>query len=217
MICFVVALNSEAKNFIEIIENKNEFTLAGKPCYSGSINGKEIVLSICGVGKVNAALCTQALIDKFSPTYIVNFGTAGGMNNSVEILKYYLIEKCCQYDFDLSTLDNVPIGYIQDFGGIYFNAITSILDLPTAKVSSGDRFNNSEIDIKTINDLDCSLRDMEAGAIGQVCTSNNVPLIIIKGVSDVYGAGTAEEQFIKNLHTVSAGFPKVITKLIDNI
>ena len=127
------------------------------------------------------------------------------------------MDKCCQYDFDVSELDNVPIGYIQDFDGIFFDAKTDVLSLEITRVASGDRFNNNEKDIKTINDLGCSLRDMEAGAIGQVCTSNNVPLIIIKGITDVYGAGTAEEQFIKNLNEVSAGFPQVIVKLINNL
>ena len=217
MICFVVALNSEAENFISIIENKTVFTLAGKPCYSGTVNGKNIVLSVCGIGKVNASIATQALIDTYHPDYIINFGTAGGMDNSVEILKYYLIEKCCQYDFDVSELDNVPIGYIQDFDGIYFNANIPNFSLEHTNVASGDRFNNSQKDIQTILNLNCPLRDMEAGAIGQVCTSNSQPFIMIKGVSDVTGSGTAQEQFLKNLKTVSNGFTPVIINLLDNL
>ena len=218
MICIVVALNSEAKSFLEIIENKTLSQVANKPLYLGKVDGEDIALAISGVGKVNAGLTTQALIDKFNPKCVINFGTAGGMNDSVDIMGYYLVEKCCQYDFDLSTLDPVPVGYIQDYDGIYFNcSVTDKIDLPRANVSSGDRFNNDEKDIKLINDLGCALRDMEGGAIGQVCTQNNIPLYMIKGVSDVVGKGTAEEQFIKNLHAVSDGFNEVIKKVINQI
>ena len=58
---------------------------------------------------------------------------------------------------------------------------------------------------------------MEGGAIAQVCTSNNVPVYIIKGVSDIHGNGTAQEQFFKNLQTVGDNFPLVIVKAIKNI
>ena len=58
---------------------------------------------------------------------------------------------------------------------------------------------------------------MEGGAIGQVCTQNNIPLYMIKGVSDVVGKGTAEEQFIKNLNAVSDGFSEVIKNIINQI
>jgi nucleoside phosphorylase len=58
---------------------------------------------------------------------------------------------------------------------------------------------------------------MEGGAIAQVCTSNAIPLYVIKGVSDIHGSGTAQEQFLKNLKQVGAGFPSVILRAIDNI
>lgn len=215
MIGIIVALNSEAKTFKDIIENKTAVQLADKKGFVGKIDGKDVALFISGIGKVNAALTAQAVIDAYSPDYVINFGTAGGMNSNVEIMKYYIIDKCCQYDFDVSVLDNVPVGYIQDFNGIYFNCYTEELDfLPFSNVASGDRFNNDLNDIGTINGLNCSLRDMECGAIGQVCTSNNVPLIAIKGVSDVFGSGTAEEQFVKNLNDVSNGFKDIIKKVI---
>jgi adenosylhomocysteine nucleosidase len=216
MIGIIVALNSEAKSFLEVIEHKRQITLADKNGFLGKVGNKEVVMLISGIGKVNAAIATQILIDKYSPEYIVNFGTAGGMNCTAEIMKYYLVEKCCQYDFDLSELDGVPVGYIQDYDSVYFDCSTYNIDfLPLGRVASGDRFNNSIKDIETINAIPCNLRDMEGGAIGQVCTSNNVKLVMIKGVSDVYGSGTAQEQFLKNLHAVSDGFKDVVKRVID--
>ena len=72
-------------------------------------------------------------------------------------------------------------------------------------------------DVKLINDMGCSVCDMEAGAIAQVCTSNNLPFIAIKGISDVHGSGVQEEQFYKNLSAVGNGFPDIILKVLETL
>ncbi len=218
MICFVIALKKESEELLKTATCVKEFMLADKPCYSCKLNGKDVIIAISGIGKVSAALTTQILIDKYNPKFIFNFGTCGGMNKSVEILEYYLIDKCCQFDFDLRELDGVPLGYIQEYNTVYFNTYTKNLDfMKTSRVASADRFTNDLSDINAINDIGCSLRDMEAGAIAQVCTSNNVPLVMVKGVSDVFGNGTAQEQFYKNLQAVGKGFPAVILKILNEI
>ncbi len=218
MFGIVVALKSECKYFLEKLENKKSITLADKEAYSGKICGRECVLAISGIGKVSAGLTTQLLIDKFNVDFILNFGTCGGMNDSVEILKYYAIDKCCQFDFDVRELDPVPLGYIQEYDCVYFNCQTKGLEfLNNSRVASADRFTNDLNDIDAINEMGCSLRDMEGGAIGQVCASNSTPLYMIKGISDVFGSGTAQEQFFKNLNAVAVGFTEVIVKAVDSI
>lgn len=218
MICFVIALKKEVENLLTIATDLNEFKLADKKAYSCKLNGKDCIIAISGIGKVSAALTTQLLIDKYSPDFIFNFGTCGGMNNSVKILNYYAIEKCCQFDFDLRELDGVPLGYIQEYDTVFFPTYTSNIEfLEKSALASADRFTNDEDDIRSINEIGCSLRDMEGGAIAQVCKSNNVPLIMIKGISDVYGNGTAQEQFYANLKTVGDNFPAVILKVLDAV
>lgn len=218
MIAIVVALPSEAKALLEKFQSLSSFLLCDKPSYSGKLFGKDVVLSISGIGKVSAALTTQLLIDKYSPEYVLNFGTCGGVNSNVEVLKYYAIEKCCQYDFDLCDLDGVPLGYIQEYDRVFFPACVDSLDfLPKAVLASADRFTHTEHDVNAVNDIGASICDMEGGAIAQVCLSNSVKLVIIKGISDVHGSGTQQEQFFKNLKTVGAGFPAVIEKAIKSI
>ncbi|MBE5737992.1 MAG: 5'-methylthioadenosine/S-adenosylhomocysteine nucleosidase [Clostridiales bacterium] len=218
MIAFVVALKKEAQILLEKVENLKEFKLADKPCYSFTLNAKDCVLAISGVGKVSASLTTQLLIDKYSPQYIINFGTCGGTNSNVEILNFYLVDKCCQYDFDLTPIDDVPLGYIQEYDRVYFDTFTNGLDfLQKRSIASADKFTCKQTDIDIINDLGCSMCDFEAGAVVQVCTSNSVPAIIVKAISDVFGSGSQPEQFSKNLMIISEKFPSVISKLIDNI
>ena len=219
MIGIVVALYSEAQALLEKIKNTTEFKLADKRAFSFEFNGKKVVLVISGIGKVSAALTTHLLIDKYSPDFILNFGTCGGTNNSVEVLNYYAINKCCQYDFDLRELDGVPLGYIQEYKSQYFFPVTCGIDyLKTTSLASADKFTNHDQDVNTINDeVKCSVCDMEGGAIAQVCTSNDIPLYMIKGITDVHGSGTQQEQFYKNLKTVGAGFPDVIINALNEI
>ncbi len=218
MIGIIVALKKETEKFLTLVQNLNKITLGDKEAYTAELDGIKLVIAISGIGKVSAALTTQMVINKFSPDAILNFGTTGGMNKSVEILKYYAVDKCCQFDFDLRELDGVPLGYIQEYKTAYFKANTDKLSfLPVSSLATADRFTNDENDIKSINDIGCSLRDMEGAAIAQVCTSNDIPVYIIKGISDVYGNGTAQEQFYKNLQTVGDNFPCVIVKAIKNI
>ncbi len=218
MFGIIVALYSEAERLLDHFENKIESTIADKRIFKGNLCGKDVVLAISGIGKVSAALTTQKIIDEFKPDFILNFGTAGGMNGSVEILKYYVVEKCCQFDFDLRELDGVPLGYIQEYKTVFFPATTDKLGfLKSTCLASADRFTNDVNDINDINEIGCSLRDMEGGAIAQVCLSNNLPLYMIKGVTDVYGSRTAQEQFYENLKQVGSGFPNVIIKAIKEI
>ncbi len=216
MIGIVVALSSEAKSVVEKIELKEKITLAGKECFIGKFDTFDVALIVSGIGKVNAAISTQAIIDKFAPEFVLNYGTCGGMNKSVDILNYYLVDKCAQFDFDLRELDGVPLGYIQDYDRVFFPAV-KIENAPFAytALASADRFTNDEMDIQAINDMGASLRDMEGGAIAQTCLANDMPLYVLKGITDVYGSGTAQDQFYANLQDVCKNFSSQVKILLD--
>ncbi|MDY6366982.1 MAG: 5'-methylthioadenosine/S-adenosylhomocysteine nucleosidase [Clostridia bacterium] len=210
---FIVALKDEAEGVISRFSLKKTDNLGNKPVYQGKIAGKDAVLVISGIGKVSAALSTQALIDKFHPEKIINFGTAGGANESVEIISLYLIEKCCQYDFDLSELDGCSVGYMCDYDKLYYDCDVNGLDfLPKTNLCTADRFSNKIADINTVNSLKCSLRDMEGGAIAQVCLTNGVPFTSLKGVTDTYQ--NPAKQFYENKMRVCALFPDAVEKIV---
>lgn len=218
MFCIVVALQSELNEFLNNVAELKKFKILDKTAYSGKILGQEAIIAVSGIGKVSAALTTQILIDKYNPSFILNFGTCGGINDMVKICNYYAVERCCQYDFDLTDLEDVPLGYIQEYDSVFFNVNTIALDfLEKRCLASADRFTCKQKDVDSINQLGCSICDMEGGAIAQVCTSNRIPLFMIKGISDVHGSQSAPEQFVKNLNTVGKYFPDVVLKAIKNI
>lgn len=217
MIGIVVALYSEAKGIIEKTSAVEKTAKNGKKVYFGSIENNNFVLILSGIGKVNAAFSTQYLIDNYPVEYIVNFGSVGAIAYKAEILNYYAVDKCCQYDFDLSALDNVSIGYIQDYDRVYFTPETDKLSfLSATSLASSDRFTEKETDIKTVSDLNCTLFDMEGGAIAQVCTANGIPYYIFKGVTDVHGSGNDQNTFYKNLNKVCEGFYDIFIKAFKN-
>lgn len=217
MIGIVVALYNEAKDVINKTSATETITKNGKKIYSGTLNNKPFKLIISGIGKVNAAIATQFLIDNYHVDYIVNFGSVGGLADKTEILGYYAVNKCCQYDFDLSALDNVSVGFIQDFNTVYFYPKTEKLNfLPFAGLATSDRFTEKLSDIKTITHLDCEIFDMEGGAIAQTCAANSIPFYIFKGVTDTHGSGNDANTFYENLNRVCTGFYDILVKLFQN-
>ena len=218
MIGIIVALKSESENYLNTIQNKKHIKLAGNDFYTFSVSGKEIVYAISGIGKVNAAMTAQVMIDKFSPTRILNYGSAGGLNGKVKALDFYCIEKCCQYDFDLSPLDPVPVGYIQDYDKVYFELNTNDLDfLPKATLATSDRFTCKSQDIEQITKMNCTVFDMEAGAIAETCEANGVPFSSIKGISDVNGSGIQPQQYVENFTALFAKFTPLINEILQKI
>ena len=216
MIGFIVALQKEAEYFLKNIKNIKTSYLAGKKFFVGEFLDTDVAVIISDIGKVSAALSTQAIIDTVKPELLVNFGTAGGINNLVEVCKFYFIEESIQIDLDLSDIDDVPIGYNQGYKKIFFPSSKIKIDLPSKKLASADRFICKQNDIEIIKENGCAIYDMECAAIAQVAYSNNVPYISIKGISDIFGTKSNKTQFLENTSKINALFPNVIEKTIQN-
>lgn len=215
MLGIITALRSEAEFVLKASDETEKLSDKIKETYLCSISGKKAVLIISGIGKVNAALSAQYLIDKYNITTLINFGTAGGIGKA-KAKEYYAVDKCCQPDFDVRLIDDVPLGYIQDYDRVYFPAQTDKLSfLPTLSLASADRFSNDANFINDVKNLGCDLRDMEGAAISQVCLANSIPFYSIKGVTDVYGNNNDGEQFLQNLSIVCNGFIDIVKKVIS--
>lgn len=218
MIGIIIALKSEAKYLIDKIENVKETSILDKKAYTGEFCGKKIVLAISGIGKVSAALTAQKIIDDYNPEHLINFGSVGAVNGAVKVLEYCVVDKCMQYDFDVTALDPVPLGYIQEYDRVFFDCLhTPFNEFKKTSLATGDRFSAGKEDAELISNQGCSLRDMEGAAIAQVCASNKVPVIMVKGVSDVYGSESEQDQFVRNLDALAKGFPEVIEKIFKKI
>ena len=219
---FVVAMEKEARLFLNKVDNLIRKSIAGKEVYIGNFLSNEIVLIISGIGKVNASFATQILIDKFNPEVIVNFGVAGGQKNGGLVAgDVVILDKICQYDFDLSEIDDVSIGYMQDYDTIFYNTSWQLYKGNAFKICSGatgDRFTKKQMFIDIINKLSAQVVDMESGAIAQVCCANKTHFLSIKLISDVDGSdGSIFEQYQSNVKSICDKIPNAIEELLANI
>ncbi len=216
MIGIIIALKREAEAILSTLKDTKTASLIGKQTYLGKLGSHEIVVAISGIGKVNAAITTQAIIDRYSPCAIFNIGTAGGVEQSVSAKSYYAIKNCCQFDFDLQDLDGIPLGYIQDYGTQFFPCCDFEFSfLEKRNLGTADRFTESAVDNQAIRDIGCSVRDMEGAAIAHTCFANSIPLLMIKGITDVTGSNSTSEQFYANLESVCKGFPQILLKALN--
>lgn len=211
---FIVALEKEAEYFLAQSSISKIELIANKKVYVGSYNGKPFALVISGIGKVNASFSTQLLIDRFSPELLFNFGSSGGISEETEILNYYLIDSACQ--FDVLVLPH-QLGYLPEYKTSYFQCLKiDSCGLEYKTLASSDRFSFRDCDYQLIKSFKASIYDMEGGAIAQVAHSNNLPLVILKGITDVSNNNNLID-FQKNLNKLSRGFIELINKIIKEI
>lgn len=207
----------------EIIKYKNifklEITNKDLNIYEGIFNNKKIVLCLSGIGKVNAAILTQYLIDIYKPNYIINSGCCGSLVEEGQILDTILVSYATYHDF---TPIRIMESTTPDQGKIkpdekLFNLAKEILEgnnisYRIGGIASGDCFvtdNKMRDDI--YNRTKCIAVDMESASISHTAKKNEVPFLILRSISD-FADGVEEQE--EKAACVAATITK---KLIDII
>ena len=94
------AMENEVKTLIQMMDIEKTVDKASLKFYIGKLEGKDIVLVQCGIGKVNAALCAQILISEFGVDAIVNTGVAGAIHSLLDVNDIVISTEAIQYDVD---------------------------------------------------------------------------------------------------------------------
>lgn len=202
-VLLIVAMESELDGFLKKLEYNVEL-ISGNKVYICKINNVDLYIAKTGVGKVNAASLTTALILKIKPKYVLNAGIAGGMTPSIKILDVVASTKVAYHDFDITAF-GYKMGQLDD--NLYdFKAsrkLLSLLDDSVKKglIVSGDKFvagiENSNI-IKSYfpKALAC---EMEGCAIAHVAWLFKRKFLIIRCISDnVYDEQLQTKKYIDN-------------------
>ncbi len=187
---------------VEIAQIKGKITspaisnYAGIEFVCGEIEGVMVVAAQCSPGKVNAAICTQAMIDKFSPDAIINIGVGCSLSSEVVIKNIVIATDVCEHDMNITALGE-PRGYINGINAIKIPCDKALSDnlariailcgekIHRGTVASGDLFISSEkIKTKLNEKFDAICGEMEGGAIGHTCYANGVPFAVIRSISD---------------------------------
>ena len=115
MIGIIVAEEKELKEVLKLVDSSEVINIYEKEFYKGFINDKEVVVVKSNVGKVNSARVCQILIDNFKPSLVINVGTAGSVDNRLEIGDIVVADKLVQYDFDVTPFGR-KLGEIENIG-----------------------------------------------------------------------------------------------------
>lgn len=198
MIGIIGAMDIEIKMLIDTMQNIKQMKKAGMTFYTGSLEDKDVILVKCGIGKVNAAICTQVLIDDFKVDAIVNTGVAGGLLDHMKVCDVVISTKLIEHDMDVTAL-GYKAGQIPDMDLSIFKADPDMIDIAekaskkTLKnnvvykgvILSGDQFINSTEKAEFLKKtFDGCAVEMEGAAIAHTAYLNNIPFVIIRGLSD---------------------------------
>lgn len=171
---------------------------AGMEFYEGALNGTEVVVVRSGVGKVNAALCTQILADLFSVTHIINTGVAGSLNATLDIGDILISTDALHHDVDATIFGYQP-GEVPQLGRREFPADLRLAELAKAacervnpdihavlgRVLSGDQFiSSNEVKVRLQEEYQGDCTEMEGAAIAHGAYLNGIPFVIIRAISD---------------------------------
>lgn len=216
-VAIIAAMDKEIIKYKELFNLKLVNNILN--IYEGNYKNIGIILSLCGIGKVNSAADTQYLIDNYKIDFIINSGCCGSLIESVKVLDVVLASYVTYHDFnpirimEIATPENGKISCDKTL----LDKVTNILNEKNINfhiggICSGDCFvTDSNMRDDILNRTNCIAVDMESASIGHVCKKNNVPFIIIRSISDFAdGASEQEEQAA----TISAC---IVRNLLDSL
>ena len=191
------AMDVEVATLKAKMEDVTVATRAGMEYCAGKLEGLDAVVVQCGIGKINAAMCTQILIDSFGVDAIVNTGIAGSLCADLDIGDLVISRDAIHHDFDLRFWGR-PIGQVPGMDVIAFPADEKLMNAAFAaaeaenaghtkvgRVASGDQFICSkEQKEKIIADTEAICAEMEGASIAHTAYRNGVPFVIIRAISD---------------------------------
>lgn len=224
-IAILSAMAEEIQLYLDTCDVGRSVEKAGFTFHEATHAGHDLVLVQCGVGKVHAAMCTQMLIDAHGAESVLCTGTAGAVHPELVIGDIVVAEDCVHHDIDVDFL-GLPRGQIP-FSDLRFFETSEPLrrlaldvTLPDhtvrpGRVLTGDTFVQDEDYLREIRaELGGDCVEMEGAAVGQVCTLNEVPYLVVRAISD-RADGTSAEDFQAFMQEAAESSARIVLHLLD--
>lgn len=204
------AMQPEIDSLVSRLKDPKMKIISGQLFYYGKLEKKSVVIAKCGIGKVFAAMATEAMILNFSPKLIINTGVAGGLLPDLAQGDIVVASELCQHDMDTTAIGD-PKGLISGTGKVFFGADerarrilctiggTKEYAIRQGVIASGDQFISSKEEKDRIGrEFSAAACEMEGGAIAQVAFVNNIPFCVIRAISDGAdeGANLSYDRFL---------------------
>lgn len=228
-IAIIGAMEEEVTLLREKIDNKQTDVIAGCEFITGTLGDKEVVLLRSGIGKVNAAMSTTILMERYKPNYVINTGSAGGINPSLRVGDLVISTEVRHHDVDVTVfgyeygqVPQLPAAFLADENLIELakSAAGKIKEVQTIAglITTSDSFLYEPEKVNFVKEkfADLQAAEMEGAAIAQVAHQYNVPFVVIRSLSDIAGQESpiSFEQYLEKAAVNSANLVMEIVKTI---
>lgn len=222
------AMDEEIQLFKRLMTNKNETTVANSLFIEGRLANKDVILLKSGIGKVNAALSTTILHERFQPNIVINTGTAGGFDQTLNIGDLVISKEVVHHDVNVTAFD-------YDYGQVpqmppTFKAEKSLIDktkrvaeqlnihYKVGLIATGDSFMADEEDVNKARKHFPKMiaSEMEAAAVAQVCYQYDTPFVVIRALSDIAGKESSIS-FNEFIHIASENATNLVIETIKQL
>lgn len=198
MIGIIGAMEEEVavlKNDMEVEETVEKASMV---FYKGKLYGRDAIVVRSGVGKVNAAVCAQLLVDCFDVDILVNTGIAGSLDARIDIGDMVISTDAVHHDMDASIFGD-PVGQVPRMDIFAFPADEKLVEKAvkanesanpgihtfTGRIASGDQFISSgEAKERIAGNFHALCTEMEGAGIAHAAYLNKVSYVIIRAISD---------------------------------
>lgn len=229
------ALDVEVETLIAKMEHPVCTEHAGSKFYDGTLEGLPVAVVECGVGKVNAAVCTQILCDLYGITHLVNTGIAGSLCAELDIGDLVVSRDVMYHDFDCTAF-SYAYGQVPGTDAAAFPADETLMAYAFAaadqqhigharigRIASGDQFiSSAEAKAAIIEKTQALCTEMESAAIAQTARRNGVPFAILRAISDKADNSaqmdypTFEAMIARRCAAVTLSLVKVLWESLEN-
>ncbi|HYH04467.1 MAG TPA: 5'-methylthioadenosine/adenosylhomocysteine nucleosidase [Bacillota bacterium] len=231
MIGVITAVDAERDAVLAKMKEVKAYQVYGIEFYEGLIRDTRCITAMSGIGKVNAARCTQLMIDRFNPDRIVNIGSAGALYPDLQIGDVIISTSCIQHDVDLTPFGlrkgffSETDGFVAADAGLVSlcqqameHSIDDRFHVYTGPIATGDQFNDSaQTKERLFEEFGAYCIEMEGAAVAQVCAMCEIPFVVIRSVSDTPTEETRNlyENFKQLASERCANFLTNLVKLIQ--
>ncbi|HIX43860.1 MAG TPA: 5'-methylthioadenosine/S-adenosylhomocysteine nucleosidase, partial [Candidatus Kurthia intestinigallinarum] len=199
-IAVIGAMEEEVELLRATLENATTETIANSEYTQGTYKDKDVILLKSGIGKVNAAMSTTILLEKYQPDVVINTGSAGGYDENLDVGAIVISDEVRHHDVDatifgyeMGQVPQMPVGFKADarLMEVAEQAVAEVGEHQSATglITTGDSFMNDPVRVETVRNYFPTMKavEMEAAAVAQVCYQFATPFVVIRALSDIAG------------------------------
>lgn len=189
----IVAMDKEFAQLKSLFSGSRIEARNGCEFVIGELDGKEIIMQKCGIGKVNSAIGAVEMIDGYRPDLIVSTGVAGGADVNIEVGDVVVGSEYCYHDVycgeecQKGQILGMPPTFTAPAAVVKTALLAGGTTIHEGLIVSGDWFVDSQDKMRSIlSDFPAAKAvDMESCSIAQTCHSRGVPFVSFRIISDI--------------------------------